>query len=74
MSLNEKANQKYGGMCKSVKSVTLNLGEEAKKSIYNKEYHYPSGAGARSSIRGGNGPVSQHLNTDGIKHFKPSNG
>lgn len=74
MSLDEKSNQKFGGMCKSVKSKMSTMSDADKKSNYDKNYHYPSGKETRPQEHGNNGPTDQHTTTEGIKYFKPSNG
>ena len=53
--LNEKASKEFGGMCKSVKSKKT-IGKESDKCCaYDKNYHYPSGAGMEHSFEGGSG-------------------
>lgn len=59
MGLNEKANGKFGGMIKITNTKTV-PGDSAKKSNYDKEYHYASSAGTKSPMSGGKGPSKQH--------------
>lgn len=59
MGLNEKAGGEFGGMIKITRTKTV-PGDAVKKSTYDKNYHYPSGDGTKSEIKGNFGPSEQH--------------
>lgn len=69
--LNEKAGGKFGGMNKGIKFSKKTGSASDKCSVYDKDYHYPSGKGVNPGVKGGNG-AKQHTDMSGHKYHRPS--